>query len=256
MRLAVVADDAGFAPASDDAILRAAQDGVVTCASVAVNGPTAAAFARAALLTDLSLGLHLNLTDGAPVSEACSDLGRVCFSGDKRGVWTALSHGAVALDEVQAEVRAQFLTLADLLGRAPAFVNGHNHVHVLPDVCESVTAAVAELAPGAWVRVPAGFTPEEFDALFAEGCARAAAAPGAAFAGHAFARDPSLAAFLAEVDAARDAGAETLEFMVHPGARPATGFTSSDARDRETAVLCDPALAAALDERGVELTPL
>jgi len=239
MRLTVVADDGGFAPASDDAILRAAREGVVTCASVAVNCPTAAEFVAAAQETPLSLGLHLNLTDGAPVSEACGDLGRVCFSGDKRGVWTALSYGAIAVDDVLAEVRAQLRALIALLGAPPRFVNGHNHVHVLEGVC-----------------VATGFGPDAFDALFDAGCARAAAAPGSAFAGHAFADHPAIDTFLAEVDAARTAGAEILEFMVHPGSRPGSEFTSARARDEETAVLCDPALAAALRERAVTIVAL
>jgi predicted glycoside hydrolase/deacetylase ChbG (UPF0249 family) len=53
---------------------------------------------------------------------------------------------------VAAEIAAQFAAFRDAFGRAPDYVDGHLHVHLLPTVRDAVLAAVAAQAPQAWVR--------------------------------------------------------------------------------------------------------
>jgi predicted glycoside hydrolase/deacetylase ChbG (UPF0249 family) len=50
------------------------------------------------------------------------------------------------------EVEAQFAAFHDAFGRPPDFVDGHQHVHLFPQVRDVVLAAVREFAPAAWVR--------------------------------------------------------------------------------------------------------
>jgi chitin disaccharide deacetylase len=50
------------------------------------------------------------------------------------------------------EVLCQMQSFFDLFGRAPDFVDGHHHVHLLPQVSEAVLQVVKESAPGAWLR--------------------------------------------------------------------------------------------------------
>ena len=53
---------------------------------------------------------------------------------------------------IYAEVKAQLAAFAQAFGRAPDFVDGHQHVQLYPQVREAFVAAVREAAPKAWVR--------------------------------------------------------------------------------------------------------
>jgi predicted glycoside hydrolase/deacetylase ChbG (UPF0249 family) len=241
--LVVNADDAGFHRCSDAAILACARHGLVRSATVAVNGPTAEDFVRAAKAAGLDLGLHLNLSEGrglgGPHRTLTDRLGH--FLG-KAEAWRRAAAGELDAGEVRREVEAQWAR-ARALGFEPTHVDGHNHVHLFPAVREALRAG----ARGIWVRVPLGGVP----GLPPE-CARwAAELEGPwnrtdAFTGHDFARAPAEATFLGSLVSA----AATVEFMVHPGARPGTAFTASPARDRETQVLCAAALLQEVGRRG------
>jgi predicted glycoside hydrolase/deacetylase ChbG (UPF0249 family) len=50
------------------------------------------------------------------------------------------------------EIETQLRTFVALFGRAPDFVDGHQHVHVFPQVRDALLAVVREAAPNAWVR--------------------------------------------------------------------------------------------------------
>ena len=53
---------------------------------------------------------------------------------------------------IRAEVIMQIAAFRDLFGRAPDFVDGHQHVQLYPQVRDGLLAAVKEKAPEAWVR--------------------------------------------------------------------------------------------------------
>ncbi|WP_316158099.1 MULTISPECIES: ChbG/HpnK family deacetylase [unclassified Bradyrhizobium] len=53
---------------------------------------------------------------------------------------------------IRAEVLVQLAAFGDLFGRAPDFVDGHQHAQLYPQVREGFLAAVKETAPTAWVR--------------------------------------------------------------------------------------------------------
>jgi predicted glycoside hydrolase/deacetylase ChbG (UPF0249 family) len=50
------------------------------------------------------------------------------------------------------EIEAQLARFAAAFGRAPDFVDGHQHVHLFPQIRDEVLAAVKRAAPAAWVR--------------------------------------------------------------------------------------------------------
>ena len=58
----------------------------------------------------------------------------------------------IPLNEVAAEVDAQFDRFTRVFGRAPAFVDGHHHAHALPEIRHIVIAKTARHAPSAWMR--------------------------------------------------------------------------------------------------------
>jgi predicted glycoside hydrolase/deacetylase ChbG (UPF0249 family) len=55
-------------------------------------------------------------------------------------------------DMIEDELLVQLVAFKDLFGRAPDFVDGHQHAQLFPQVRDAFLAAVKEAAPGAWVR--------------------------------------------------------------------------------------------------------
>jgi hypothetical protein len=53
---------------------------------------------------------------------------------------------------VKAEVKAQIEKFTRVFGRAPDYVDGHQHVQLMPGIRAKFLEAVKELAPNAWVR--------------------------------------------------------------------------------------------------------
>jgi len=53
---------------------------------------------------------------------------------------------------IEREISAQLQAFADAFGRPPDFVDGHQHVHIFPQVRDAFARAVAKHAPNAWVR--------------------------------------------------------------------------------------------------------
>jgi predicted glycoside hydrolase/deacetylase ChbG (UPF0249 family) len=55
-------------------------------------------------------------------------------------------------EALEREIRAQLRAFQDAFGRPPDFVDGHQHVHIFPQVRDAFVRAIAEHAPNAWVR--------------------------------------------------------------------------------------------------------
>jgi predicted glycoside hydrolase/deacetylase ChbG (UPF0249 family) len=92
------------------------------------------------------LGLHLNLTCGAPLSA----MPTVAPSGvlPKLGELAPLAlRSGAARAEIAGEISRQLDAFEQRLGRAPDFVDGHQHVHVLPGIRRAVLDALAARYP-------------------------------------------------------------------------------------------------------------
>jgi predicted glycoside hydrolase/deacetylase ChbG (UPF0249 family) len=150
------ADDFGLTEGVSRGILELAHMGRLSATSAMTNCP---AFPRMAPgLEDLggtiAVGLHLNLTTGAPLGPmpAFAPDGRL---PDSREVIRRALTGRLPPEEIFAEIERQLDAFEIALGRAPDFVDGHNHVHVLPGVRSALLRALKRRAAGAWVRDPA-----------------------------------------------------------------------------------------------------
>ena len=132
--LIVNADDYGYFRCVSEGILKAATRGIVTATGVFAN---MAHFAEhAARLRDcdaLDVGVHLNLTDGMPLtSELRNRLSR--WSGRFPGKFSmagAILSRAVRTEDVSREWRAQIERCLDN-GLRLRFLNSHEHMHMLP----------------------------------------------------------------------------------------------------------------------------
>jgi hypothetical protein len=151
-------------------------------ASLLVNGASAGPAVKAAVALGLPVGLHLNLTEGAPVADpaAVPALVHQPPSADaglmlgKFGFRDALAAGAVPAAQVEAEVVAQIAAFRALhpAGAPPAYIDGHQHVHVLPGVAAIVAPCMARHGIH-MTRLPT-ITGEERDSINALPPARAA----------------------------------------------------------------------------------
>jgi predicted glycoside hydrolase/deacetylase ChbG (UPF0249 family) len=157
-RIWLCADDYGIAPGVNDAIRDLVADGRLNATSVMVVAPScsrAEAQSLAALNTEatrVAIGLHLTLTGPLkPLTRQYAPLADDAFlplgTTFRLAVQQRLDMGALA-----AELRAQFEAFAGLFGRAPDFVDGHQHVHLFPQVRQVVLETTAWMAPQAWVR--------------------------------------------------------------------------------------------------------
>lgn len=101
------ADDFGYSRGIDRGIVEAHERGVVTSATLVVNGPDTSEAARLARAHPaLAVGLHVNFTNEAQ---------RLVDLEDR--------------EACRAELRRQYALFCDLLGDRPTHLDSHQHVH-------------------------------------------------------------------------------------------------------------------------------
>jgi chitin disaccharide deacetylase len=129
------ADDYGLSPGVSHAIRMLAAANRISATSAIVTRPNwpREAAALKPLLSGIAVGLHLNLTLGASLTSGplLAPLGQ--FPGLRRLILAAYSRRLQPAD-VTSEVERQLDAFEAGIGAAPDFVDGHEHVHVLPVV--------------------------------------------------------------------------------------------------------------------------
>ncbi len=129
------ADDFALTEGVSRAILDLAEAGRVSATSAMTNRPCWPRLASDLRELDgrLGVGLHLNLTLGAPLGA----MPRLAPRGVLPGLSTFLQGallGQLPPDEIGGEIDRQLDAFEAALGRPPDFVDGHQHVHVLPGI--------------------------------------------------------------------------------------------------------------------------
>jgi len=151
--LIVNADDLGWTEGVNRGIADAFRIGIVTSTSMLANG---AAFAGgleiARQAPGLGLGVHLNLSDGAPVADRetvtslLNDDGE--FTGGPESLFLKQLRRGLVLREVEMEWDAQIQKVRDA-GIEPTHLDGHKHVHMLPGLFEIALRLAKRHAIGA-----------------------------------------------------------------------------------------------------------
>jgi len=138
--LIVNADDFGWTQGVNRGIAEAFRHGIVTSTSLVANGEAFAdAVELAQTTSDLGVGVHLNLSDGAPVAvretvkSLLNDEGKL--AGGPKGLLLRRASGGLLLDEVEREWDAQIQKVRGA-GIKPTHLDGHKHVHMLPGLFE------------------------------------------------------------------------------------------------------------------------
>src|SRR5215510_15616992 len=157
-RIWLCADDYGISPGVNDAIRKLIIGGRINATSVMVVAPhfnsgEAAALDRVnAVEKRAAIGLHVTLTSPfQPLSANFSPLRNGRFLPFKD-----LLKGATARrlrsEFLIAEIGKQLRSFADIFGRPPDILDGHQHIHLFPQIRDAFLRVVAQGAPEAWVR--------------------------------------------------------------------------------------------------------
>jgi predicted glycoside hydrolase/deacetylase ChbG (UPF0249 family) len=272
-RVWLVADDYGISPAVNAAIRDLVARGRLNATSVMVVAPS---FERSELMplaalnsaaTRVAIGLHLTLTAPfRPLSAGFQPVRRGAFFPLGTLMGRALL-GRLDRAALAAEIASQLAAFHAAFGRPPDFVDGHQHVQLLPLIGETLLGAMKEAAPHAWVRQcgsavaplrrlsdPKGLLLDRLSRRFRARAETLGIRTNPAFAGtYDFgAKLPIAELFPQFLDGLPDGGV----IMCHPGRvddelerlDPLT-----DLREREYAYLAGDEFAALLRQQGVAL---
>ena len=147
------ADDLGWTAGVNRGIAEAHRNGIVTSASLLANGVAFAGGVELARQNPrLSVGVHLNLSDGAPVAgrEAVPSLVNEAgeFAGGPEGLLLKIAMRGLMAGEVEREWETQIRKVRDA-GVAVTHLDGHKHVHMLPGLFEIALRLAKQYGIGA-----------------------------------------------------------------------------------------------------------
>ena len=270
--LILCADDYALSPGVTRGILDALAKGRLNATGAMTNRPLwkQAAPDVAAFSDRVDIGLHLNLTFGAPLG-AMPNLAPSGVLPMLRPFLKAARAGLLPREEVRAEIARQLDAFEDAMGRPPDFVDGHQHVQVLPGVRDWLLEELVKrgLAGRLWLRDSSDRLPRILARRVELPKALVLAALGRGFAAQAhglgFHTNEGFAGFSA-FDQRRDYGRDFARYLVRPGARhlvmchpghvdsdPTAGDDVREPRARELEFLLSDRFAHALGAAGFHL---
>jgi predicted glycoside hydrolase/deacetylase ChbG (UPF0249 family) len=233
-RIWLCADDYGISPGVNCAVRDLIERGRLNATSVMVVGPAIGRDEVSALRTAASnsprcaIGLHVTLTAPfRPLTMHFQPLDGGMFLPFPKLLRAGLL-GRLDPEIVRGELMVQLSAFHDLFGRAPDFVDGHQHAQLFPGVRDAFLAAVKEAAPNAWVRqggrnqplarrlgAPKALFLDILSAQFRARASRAGIAYNPGFAGaYDFSRQPDFGALMRQfLDGLPEGGL----IMCHPG---------------------------------------
>lgn len=133
-RLVVTADDLGLSPEVDAGILEAAVSGIVTSVELLVNPPFRTDL-KPILAAGVSIGLHLNLCLGVPCADHTRRSGQpsqVPSLVQECGAFFSdipLLFRCLDIHEARRELDLQLIRFGEIVGRPPAHLTFHKHLH-------------------------------------------------------------------------------------------------------------------------------
>lgn len=221
---------------------------------------------------ELGVGLHLNFTSGRPLGP----LPVLAPDGRLPPLGTLLARalaGSLDTDEIRAEIERQLDAFMAVMDRPPDFVDGHQHVHVLPGIRRMLLFTLRRrgLQGRLWLRDPSdrlrpivrrrtALPKAALVRAFAAGFGRAARASG-------FETNEGFSGF-SGFDPTGSFEREMHRFMVRLGPRPVVmchpGYVDDELRGmdpvvetraRELAYLASPRFGELLDALGIDLVP-
>ncbi len=152
------ADDYGLSPGVNRAVRDLIGRGRLNATSAMMVGPAigrdevSALQAVAAGSPRCAIGLHATLTAPfRPLTMHFQPTDGGMFFGFSKLLRAGLLR-RLDPEIIHAELIVQLAAFHDMFGRAPDFVDGHQHVQLFPQVRDAFLTAVKQAAPNAWVR--------------------------------------------------------------------------------------------------------
>ncbi|CAF3973336.1 unnamed protein product [Adineta steineri] len=157
--LIINADDFGYCPRRNAAIVDLFRRQAISSTSLLINGDYASEAHKLATLHHIPIGLHLNLTEGRPIT---TDLNRISSLVDaygmmhgKMGLRNAIDQGSIDMTHVEYEIEMQFRQYRQWTTNEqyPMHIDGHQHIHIHPMLAECI-ARQASRFNVKYIRVP------------------------------------------------------------------------------------------------------
>jgi predicted glycoside hydrolase/deacetylase ChbG (UPF0249 family) len=233
-RIWLCADDYGISASVNRAIRDLIERGRLNATSVMVVGPAIGRDEVSALQASIAdsprcaIGLHATLTAPfRPLTMHFQPLDGGMFPSFPKLLRAGLLR-RLDPEIIHAELMVQLAAFSELFGRAPDFVDGHQHAQLYPQVRDAFLAAVKQAAPKAWVRqggrhlplarrlgAPKALVLDILSAQFRKRASRAGMAFNPAFAGaYDFSRQADFGVLIREfLDGLPEGGL----IMCHPG---------------------------------------
>ncbi len=154
VRVIINSDDFGYSPAINKATLAAFNGGLITSTTMLANFEEGFADAeqiiRNKLIDTRAIGIHLNLTDGNPLTDDIKNCERFC-DGNKFHARARQANlfklSAAEKTAVQQELNAQIERIKSL-GFTPSHIDSHHHVHTE----WAIMNIIRDIAPGHGIR--------------------------------------------------------------------------------------------------------
>ena len=269
------ADDFALSPGVNRGILEVLDAGRLSAASVMTTRPSWSKSAREIrpFKTMADIGLHLNLTLGRPLGymPAFAATGRL---PEIRQVVMAARKRELPEIEIALEISRQLDSFCEHFGADPAFVDGHQHVQILPQIRDILFACLEQrgLSGKVWVRTssdrPSRILRRGIEVAKALGIAWLARGFATEAVARGFLTNEGFAGFSA-FDPGRDYGADFANYLRAPGRRHLImchpGYCDEElvaadpvtlSRERELSFLLSPAFTVMLEREGARLARL
>ena len=260
--LIVNADDFNTDKERSLGILACAKEGILTSTTVLANLPwEKETLSELLSLPQLACGCHLNLTKGKPITSGATLVDEDGNFYAKELAWDRALCGEYDLQEVKAEFIAQIENCLTA-GLKLHHVDGNNHIHVFPGICNVVTEVLRKYSIKA-VRLPCersidgrqeSTKQELINCLAAEALTvfrQADLAFTDFFFGMVY---PSMDDVASLVHFIENLPHGFTELMCHPGfVGPKDNPFSTVERENELRTLCHPKVGQAIKDKGVEL---
>ncbi|UJR09236.1 hypothetical protein I4U23_013482 [Adineta vaga] len=156
--LIINVDDFGYCSNRDKAIIDLFKQKLISSTSLLVNGSNAHQACLYAQIYNLSMGIHLNLTEGRPITNDSFQIESLINSEGlmhgKHGLRKKLQQGTIKQEHIEYEVEMQLNKYKELTdGKLPRHIDGHQHIHVHPMIVESI-ARIAKQYGIDYIRAP------------------------------------------------------------------------------------------------------
>ncbi|MBN3461663.1 ChbG/HpnK family deacetylase [Lactobacillus acidophilus] len=130
-RLLIRADDLGYARSVNYGIYDSVHQGIINNVGVMVNMPETQMGLDLLKNENIDFGLHTNISNGAPILSSnevpslVGDNGNFRSSKEYRKNYVDGKKDIIALNDVVAEIEAQYKKFIELVGRKPDYFEGH-----------------------------------------------------------------------------------------------------------------------------------